>query len=81
LQNAITKRKVKSNPKQPSHKKKCAALKMPIGKKDVKSNVVAKKSHNGRLMTKKIISTIQVNLCFLLHVSLGFGTNPPELLL
>jgi len=28
-------------------------------------------------MTKNLITTIQVNLCFLLHVSLGFGTDPP----
>jgi len=36
-------KEVKSNPKQPSCKKKCAAPKKAIVKKDVKSKVVAKK--------------------------------------
>jgi len=34
---------VKSNPKQPSCKKKCAAPKNAVVKKDVKSKVMAKK--------------------------------------
>jgi len=54
-----------SNPKQ---QKKCVAPKKAIVKKDVKSKVVAKKWLDGRLMPK---TTIQVNLCCLLHVSLG----------
>jgi len=56
----------KSNPKQPSCKKKmCVAPKKAIVKKDVKSKVAA----------KNLIMTIQVNLCCLLHVSLGFGAK------
>ena len=34
---------IKSNPKQPSCKKKCAALKKAMVKKDVKSKMAAKK--------------------------------------
>jgi len=30
---------------------------------------------DGRLMAKNLITTIQVNLCCLLHISLGFGTK------
>jgi len=36
---------------------------------------------DGRIMVKILMVTIQMNLCCLLHVSLGFGTNSPELLL
>jgi len=53
--------------------KKCVAPKKAIVKKDVKSKVAAKKWLDVRLMAKNLIMTIQVNLCCLLHVSLGFG--------
>jgi len=53
---------VKSNPKQPSYEKKCAAPKKAIVKKDVKSKVAAKKWLDGRLMAKIVIMAIQVNL-------------------
>jgi len=55
-----------SNPKQLSCKK-WAAPKNAVVKKDVKSKVAAKKC---RLNAKILITTIQVNLCCLLHVSL-----------
>jgi len=45
----------------------------PKKKKDVKSKVAAKKWLDGKLMAKILITTIQVNLCCLLHISLGFG--------
>jgi len=71
-----------SNPNSPAVKM-CAASKKAIVKKDVKSKVAAKKWLDGRLMAKFLIMTIRVNLCCLLHISLGFGThaNSPELLL
>jgi len=53
---------VKSNPKQPSCKKKLCSPKKAIVKKDVKSKVVAKKWLDVRLMAKILITTIQVNL-------------------
>jgi len=53
---------VKSNPKQLSCKKKCAAPKKAIVKKYVKSKVAAKKWLDGRLMAKILITTIQANL-------------------
>jgi len=55
-------KEMKSNPKQPSCKKKCAAPKKAIVKKDVKSKVAAKKWLNGRLMAKILITAIQKNL-------------------
>jgi len=64
-------KEVKSNPKQPS----CAAPKKAILKKDAKSKVVAKKWLDGKLMEKFLIMTIHMNLCCLLHISLGFGTK------
>jgi len=62
---------IKSNPAV----KECAAPKKAIMKKDVKSKVAAKKWLDGRLMVKILITIIQVNLCCLLHVLLGFGTK------
>jgi len=55
IHNMQIQKEVKSNPKQPSCKKKCVA---PI----VKSKMVAKKWLDGRLMAKILIMTIQVNL-------------------
>jgi len=51
------------------------APKKVIVKKDVKSKVAAKKWLDVRLMAKILITTIQVNLCCLLHISIGFGTK------
>jgi len=55
-------KEVKSNPKQPSCKKKVCGPKKAIVKKDLKSKVVAKKWFDGRLIAKILIKTIQVNL-------------------
>jgi len=51
-----------SNPKQPNCKKKCAAPKKAIVKKDVKSKVAAKKWLDGRLMAKILITTAIASL-------------------
>jgi len=64
-----------SNPKQPNCKKSVWPPRRPLWKKDVKSKVAAKKWLDGRLIAKILIMTIQVNLCCLLHVSLGFDTK------
>jgi len=53
----------------------CGPHKKAIVKKDVKSKVATKKWLDGRLMAKILTMTIQVNLCYLLHISLGFGTK------
>jgi len=56
------------------------APKKAIVKKDVKSKVAAKR--NGcdcRLIAKILTTTIQANLCYLLHISLRFGTKSLEL--
>jgi len=49
-------KEVKSNPKQPSCKKKCVAPKKAIVKKDVKSKVAAKKWLDSRLMANNVNS-------------------------
>jgi len=49
---------VLSNPKHPNCKKKCAAPKKAIAKKDVKSKVAAKKWLDRKLMAKILIMTI-----------------------
>jgi len=54
---------VKSNPKQPSCKKKvCSPPKKAIATKDVKSEVVARNDCDGRLMEKNLTMIIEVNL-------------------
>ena len=64
-----------SNKKQPSCKKRSAALEKAMVKKYVKSKVAAKNGCDGRLMVKILITTIQVNL-----VPLGqLAQNLPEL--
>jgi len=55
-------KEVKSNPKHPNYKKKCAVPKKAIVQKDVKSKVAASKWLDGRLMAKILIITIQVNV-------------------
>ena len=44
-------------------------------KENLKSKVTRRNGCNGVLITKILIITIQVNLCCLLHASLGFGTK------
>ena len=52
---------IESNQKQPSCKKRSAALEKAMVKEDVKSKVVAKNGCDGRLMVKILITTMQVN--------------------
>jgi len=59
----------------PAVKKKCAAPKRPLWKKIWNPRWRPRNGCDGRLMAKILITTIQVNLCCLLHVSLGFGTK------
>jgi len=58
----------------PAVKKMCGHKRI-IAKKDMKSKVVAKKWLWWWANFKTLIATIQVNLCRLLHVPLGFGTK------
>ena len=53
------------------------APKNAVVKKDVKSKMAAKNGCDSRLKAKILITTIQVNLCCLLHVSLWFGAKFP----
>jgi len=58
--------------------KKCAAPRRPLWKKMWNPRWPRWQPRNGcdgKLMEKFLITTIQVNLCCLLHVSLGFGTK------
>jgi len=55
--------------------KKVCSLQEGHCEKNVKSKVAAKNDCDRRLIAKILISTIQANLCCLLHVSLGFGTK------
>jgi len=71
---SITTCNITSNPKQPSCKKVCGPKKA-IVKKMWNPRWWPRNGCDGRLMTKFLITTIQVNFCCLLHVSLGFGTK------
>ena len=67
---------IQSNQKQPSCKKRSAALEKAMVKKDVKSKRWRPRNGcDGRLMVKILITTIQLNL-----VPLGqLAQNSPEL--
>jgi len=59
----------------PAVKKNGAAPKRSLWRKMWNPRWWPRNCYDGMLMTKFLITTIQVNLCCLLHVSLGFGTK------
>jgi len=58
-----------------------SAPKKAIVKKDVKSKVAAKNGYDVKLITKFLITPIQLNLCCLSTFHYDFAPNSPELLL
>jgi len=55
--------------------KKCAAPRMLVWKKIWNPKWLPRNGCDGRLKAKILITTIQVNSCCLLHVSIQFGTK------
>jgi len=68
-------KEVKSNPKHPSCKKSVRPQKGHCEKRCEIQGGGQEIAVMFRLMAKFLITTIQMNLCCLLHVSLGFGTK------